>query len=284
MYLRLSATSIVHRPDESVGPKVRPGGLGTEAIPETGLQDEVQSPAGLFHRTDMQLLVVLCLGSIGYLEEGIGDLASLQGLLRHIAGIVPATVEGEDMPVILSVQIGMAGAMLPRNRIAATLAEHEVDDTPCGVFPHVPVNIERLGTYGAYFQGVLSFLAEVREVEGAECPQSRLALLYGTFVYGLAGGIIDQAEMIAGSLYDGGLLAIGPVARRGVDDTSFGWLPAAHYLGVLYGLQPYVVHVEDEAVAHGLLFPKGLDSEGELGHFIASQLRHLHETEVPIDD
>ena len=132
-------------------------------VAETAVQQERQSPAGLFLQPGGQVRFRLTT-SLRRLQQLISHVAGLQGLLRQVAGVVPAAAVGNPHPVMDAEQVVVAIGMDTRNGIAAALAVDIVQDPPTGIGPQPGADPEGGGFLSAGADDIPAFALQGRKI------------------------------------------------------------------------------------------------------------------------
>ena len=284
MDLQVPSAGVIDGSDDPVRPEVGPPAQDPVAATQPGAQDVVQPPQALLLETAGQVVEPPLLRFQRSLQQGIGDFPCLKRLLGLVPGIVPSAVQRDNAAGIRGVQVGMAGSMLGRDRVSAPFTEQEVERSPGGLQPEIPVDMEGRGHSFSHPQTVLSRFAEGGKIHLLEASHRGIDLpdCPGEHPFPAVGIFQIESAMMARDGREGRLLSLGRVARCAVNDSFCAGNPALDHLGIRHFLQRNGIDVETQGVAHRLLPAEHLDGKGQLGDPVAGEARDFQETLVPL--
>ena len=121
--------AIVHVSDQAVAETADSGAGGPVSIAKAHPKDEIQYPDGFLQKPPVELRLFLP-DPAGHLQKRVHHLGALQGLLAHVAGIMPAAAVGKLHAVMDGQDVAVAGSVSPSHRIAAALAVQKVKHLP----------------------------------------------------------------------------------------------------------------------------------------------------------
>src|SRR3974377_1729314 len=125
--IRGPRAAVVEVAKNSVGPVAHGGKSDAQPVARTGLEHPVETPLRLFDQAALQVRIRAAHPQLlSQTEHGVNGFGGVDGALRKVARIVPASVDDDSLVSVNSLPVAMAGAVHSWDLHSAALCIEEV--------------------------------------------------------------------------------------------------------------------------------------------------------------